>query len=101
MSRDFESDKLFEKLQRETNIANQRMYGQTPEAQINVQIYPDKSVAPAKFIPNASIPGTYRAHPTTIRAMRPEIFTGSNNDLFTDLEYNIRCESCSEIYDLQ
>lgn len=101
MSKNFESQKLYERLQSATNAANMKMYGSEAESEIQVQIFPDKSVAPAKFIANKSIPGTYRAHPVTIRAMRPEIFTGSHNDLFTDLEYNIKCQGCSEVYDLQ
>lgn len=101
MTREFESEKLYQKLQSATNAVDQKMFGPKAEAEIRVQIYPDKSVAPAKFIPNASLPGTYRAHPVTIRAMRPEIFTGAHNELFTDLEYNIKCDSCFETYDLQ
>ncbi|EQC43680.1 hypothetical protein [Bacteriovorax sp. Seq25_V] len=101
MSKDFESQQQYERLMAAKNAVEQRMYNSQAEAEIQVQIFPDKSVSPAKFVPNKSIPGTYRAHPTTIRAMRPEIFTGAHNELFADLEYVIECESCHSEYDLQ
>lgn len=101
MSRDFESEKLYQKLQAATNAVDGKMFGKQAEVEIQVQIFPDPSAPPAKFIPNKSVPGTFRAHPVTIRAMRPEIFTGAHNELFTDLEYNIKCDSCFEVFDLQ
>lgn len=100
-NKDFDPQSQYNRLQQATNVANQQMYGPKPEAEIKVQIFPDKSVAPAMFIPNQSIPGTYRAHPVTIRAMRPDIFAGANNELFDDLEYNLECSGCHKIIDLQ
>ena len=100
--KDFENlDKLYNRLHSATNIANRPMFGSEPEAEIKVQVYPDKSVSPAKFIENKTIPGTYRAHPTTIAAMRPDIFAGANDEPFIDLELKIRCEGCNEVLDVQ
>ncbi len=101
MSRDFESEALYQKLMAAQNSIEERMFSPNAEKEIQVQIFPDNSVSPAKFIPNKSIPGTFRAHPVTIRAMRPEIFTGAHNELFADLEYMIECDSCHTGYDLQ
>ncbi|EQC48401.1 hypothetical protein, partial [Bacteriovorax sp. DB6_IX] len=78
----FDTQKQYEKLQSATNAAEQRMFAPEPEQEIKVQIFPDKSVSPAKFIPNQTMPGTFRAHPVTIRAMRADIFAGANNELF-------------------
>ena len=97
----FDPNSQFEKLQTATNAAEQRMFAPEPEAEIKVQIFPDKSVSPAKFIPNQTMPGTFRAHPVTICAMRQDLFAGANDELFVDLEYNIKCESCKNIVDVQ
>jgi len=97
----FDSQNQYEKLQSATNAAEQQMYSARPEAEVKVQIFPDKSVTPAKFIPNQTMPGTFRAHPVTIRAMRQDLFAGANDELFVDLEYNIKCEGCKTIIDVQ
>jgi hypothetical protein len=99
--KNFETQAQFERLQNAKNAVEERMFAPTPEAEIKVQIFPDKSVSPAKFIPNKTMPGTYRAHPVTIRAMRQDLFAGANNELFADLEYNIKCDSCKSIIDVQ
>ncbi len=97
----FDAQTQFETLKNAKNAVEERMYTPTPEAEIKVQILPDKSVSPAKFIANKTMPGTFRAHPVTIRAMRQDLFAGANNELFADLEYNIHCRGCKTVIDVQ
>ena len=66
---------------------------------IKINIRPNKEIAPALFKPDPLIPGGHIAHPTTIRAMRKEIFcTGFDVDLNEKL---IICHSCKQELDLQ
>lgn len=100
--KDFDNlDKLYNKLQSATNAGGRPMFGAQAEQEVQVQIFPDKSVSPAKFVPNQTLPGTYRAHPTTIAAMRRDIFAGANNEPFIDLELKIECEGCGQELDVQ
>lgn len=99
--KDFNPNLQLEALKSEKNLANQRMYNTSRVSEVKVQIYPDKSVSPAKFILNKTIPGTYRAHPDTIRAMREDLFANINNDTFEELEYLYDCTSCKNRIDLQ
>jgi hypothetical protein len=99
--KDFDPNNSHQRMQEATNAAGRKMFGSTPETEIKVQIFPDKSVSPGKFVANKTLPGTYRAHPTTIAAMRTDLFAGANNEPFVDLELNIKCEGCGEIIDVQ
>ena len=99
--KDFNPEEAYKRMQSATNAGGRSMYGPTPEMEVKVQIFPDKSVAPAMFIPNKTAPGTYRAHPVTIAAMRKDLFAGTNDEPFADLELNIKCEGCSNIIDAQ
>lgn len=68
--------------------------------EVKVQIRPDKAVSPGKFLNDPIIPGGFKAHPTTIRAMRKDIFVGTT-EVFDDLEFLINCASCKTELDLQ
>ncbi len=89
----------YKKLQTYTNAANLPLFENDYHETHHVNIVPDKSIAPAKFIPDPLIPNKFRAHPTTIRAMRKELFMGGED--FVDLEHIITCASCKQELDLQ
>ncbi|WP_419168407.1 hypothetical protein [Halobacteriovorax sp.] len=101
MNRKFDANENFELLKNERNIAGRAMYEKRPSQEVKVQIYPDKSVSPAKFIPNQSMPGTFRAHPTTIAAMRSDLFANMYDEAFEELSAIITCSSCKTQVDQQ
>jgi hypothetical protein len=102
MSKDkkFDPQNLYEKLMRSTNAAELPHFQRGPSDEIKVDITPDKSVSPAMFIPDLLRPGCYKAHPTTIAAMRKDIFIGGS-EMFEDLEVLYKCEGCGKEIDLQ
>ena len=89
----------FEKLRTYKNAANQPLFHEDYHETYNVNIKPDSTVAPAKFIPDPLRPNEFRAHPVTIRAMRKELFMGGQD--FVDLETLYVCASCKHEIDLQ
>lgn len=99
MSDKFDPQKSYEKLMGATNSVGGQHFIDDPE-DIKVQIRPDKNISPGKFVMDPIIPGGYKAHPTTIRAMRKDIFVGSS-ELFSDLELLIQCASCKTEIDVQ
>ncbi|OUR99926.1 hypothetical protein A9Q84_02530 [Halobacteriovorax marinus] len=99
MSNKFDPQNSYEKLMSATNAGGGNHFIDSPE-EIKVQIRPDKSVSPGKFLNDPIIPGGFKAHPTTIRAMRKDIFVGST-EVFADLEFLIHCESCKSELDVQ
>jgi len=64
-----------------------------------VHIRPDKTVSPGLFRPDPLLPGVHRAHPTTIRALKKDIFYADEE--FLDLEIKYQCASCQTHLDLQ
>ncbi|WP_040314487.1 hypothetical protein [Bacteriovorax sp. BAL6_X] len=101
MDRKFSANDNFELLKNERNIANRQMYQMQPSQEVQVQIFPDKSVTPAKFIPNTTMPGTFRAHPTTIAAMRSDLFANMYDETFEELSAIITCSGCKTEVDKQ
>lgn len=99
MSNRFDPQKSYEKLMQATNSVGKQHFIDEHE-EVKVQIRADKGVAPGKFLMDPIIPGGYKAHPITIRAMRRDIFVGSS-ELFSDLEQIIECVSCKTELDLQ
>lgn len=87
------------KLKTYGNAANLPLFETDYHETHKVNIIPDKSVAPAMFIPDKLDPKKFRAHPTTIRAMRKDLFMGGED--FVDLECLITCASCKTELDLQ
>lgn len=77
------------------------MYVADPVQEVKVQIFPDKSVTPAKFIPNQTMPGTFRAHPLTIAAMRHDLFANMYDEAFAELSDIITCSDCKNEVDKQ
>jgi len=96
---DFDPNSMEEKLKRAENAAGMAQFSPDYE-EIKVQISPDKSINPGKFKPDFLKPGHYKAHPTTIKAMRKNLFS-AGSDEFLDLEKTYICESCKTTLDLQ
>ncbi len=93
-------DKAYQKLMKATNMTGQQMFAREPIQEIKVQIRPHKEVPLGKFKTDPLIPGGYIAHPTTIRAMRKDLFI-AGSDEFLDLEDKVTCHSCSQEIDRQ
>ncbi len=96
----FDPNNLYRALLEATNATGQAHFASQPEEVHNVQIRPDKSINPGNFKPDPFIPGGYKAHPVTIRAMRPDIFIGGD-EMFEDLEVLYKCIKCQKELDLQ
>lgn len=88
-----------EKLKSYSNAANLPLFNTDYHERHDVQILPDTTIAPAKFIPDLLRPNVFKAHPITIRAMRKELFMGGVD--FVDLECIRICDSCRHEIDLQ
>lgn len=88
-----------EKLKSYSNAANLPLFNTDYHEKYDVNIKPDTTIAPAKFIPDPLLPNVFRAHPITIRAMRKELFMGGVD--FVDLECLRICDSCKHEIDLQ
>ena len=88
-----------EKLKTYSNAANTPLFNTDYHEKYDVNIKPDTSIAPAKFIPDPLRPNVFRAHPITIKAMRKELFMGGVD--FVDLECLRICGSCKHEIDLQ
>ena len=97
----FNPNNQFNTLKNERNAAGKSMYYMDGHQEVKVQIYPDESVTPSKFVANKTLPGTYRAHPITIRAMRKDLFANMYSETFEELQQFHQCESCKETIDLQ
>lgn len=82
-----------------TNAAGSPLVGYRPEER-KVPIRPDKTVSLSKFLPDPLIPGGFKAHPQTIKAMRKDLFV-LGEEGFEDLEVLIDCASCHHTVDAQ
>lgn len=81
------------------NAANRPLLSREQE-EFEIPIRPDTSVTPAKFLPDPLIPGGFKAHPITIRAMRKDLFIAGEEGV-EDIELLYVCESCQKQLDLQ
>jgi len=89
---------LYKKLMSATWGGQAPYFSNTPD-ETKVNLRPNKEVPKGLFKPDPLLPGGWIAHPSTIRAVRKEIFIGGEE--FIDLEQKYECESCSKILDLQ
>jgi len=94
----FSPEKLFEQIQPLKNAANRPLVDLSSPQEIKINIRPDTKVPPAKFLPDPLLPGGWKAHPTTILAMRKDIFVVG--DGLDDLETLYEC-TCGQKIDLQ
>ena len=96
----FTPEKLYTKLQQVANAAGKKHFDSTPCQSISLSLRPDKKVPRAKFSPDPLRPGGHLAHPTTLRALRKDIFA-AGDELFEDLEDIVQCVGCSRQLDRQ
>jgi len=94
----FDPHSQFKKLNSYTNAFDTPLFEKDYHETYKVQILPDSTVARGKFLPTLEL-NVYKAHPVTIRAMRPELFMGADD--FVDLECLHICASCKTEIDLQ
>lgn len=94
------TDEFYRKLMQATNATGHAHFQDQPDQEFKVNIRPDESISPGMFKPDPLQPGQYKAHPTTIRALRKDIFVGGSDE-FIDLEKPYICESCKTNLDLQ
>ena len=85
---------------KETNLSSQPYFSPHPSHQITLEIKPDESVTPGRFLPHPLVPNLHRAHPLTIRALRKDIFVQGEEE-FSILATDYKCHSCNEAMDLQ
>ncbi len=64
-----------------------------------VQILPDKSISPGMFKPNPSKQSQYFAHPTTIKALKKNIFLAGNDWEGSGILTEITCSGCKRKLD--
>lgn len=83
-----------------TNAAGHAHFNKQVSEEIKVNIRPDTAITPGKFKPDPLMPGHFKAHPTTIRAMRKDLFVGGEDD-HIDLEKTYNCQSCHKELDIQ
>ena len=92
--------KKLKKLKSATNAAGLSHFNLERYQETKVQLIPDPSISLGKFKASILVEGAYMAHPTTIRAMKKDIFA-AGNELFEDLEDIIECSSCRQQIDRQ
>lgn len=87
-------------LEKAKNIANRPHFDLNNWETSQVQIIPDTLVSPGKFKQDTKKNNVYYAHPTTIKAMKKNIFVAGQQP-FEDLEIMHICESCKTELDIQ
>ncbi|MCR9203227.1 MAG: hypothetical protein NXH75_01530 [Halobacteriovoraceae bacterium] len=95
-----ETEEFYRKLMQATNAVGAPHFGKQEEERVRVNIRPDKSISPGMFKPDPLNLGHFKAHPTTIEAMRKDIFVGGSDE-FVDLEQSYICEGCKRDLDVQ
>lgn len=75
-----------------------QVFNTSPET-AQVAIRPDKKISLGMFKPHPFLQETYLAHPTTIRAMKKNLFMAGND--FEELEDLCTCTSCRQNIDRQ
>jgi hypothetical protein len=95
----FTPEEMAIKLSKVLDATNRPLFGREPDKKEKVEILPDKTVTPGKFLPHHLLPGAFKAHPQTIAAVRKDIFLGGEG--FEDLEEMIECSGCHESIDKQ
>ncbi len=90
---------IIDQLKNERNAAGAPHLNLEAPEQLSIAIRPDKSISAGMFKSDPLIPGGYKAHPVTIRAMKKDIFTaGEDIDL---LAQPFVCLSCHKNLDMQ
>jgi hypothetical protein len=98
MSNRFDEDAVKAKIASLTNAANLALCDQHTQ-DFQVRLLPDNSLAPARFKKILDYPPTYLAHPVTIRAVRPDLFTAG--ECLEDFAIVHCCFGCKQEIDIQ
>ena len=81
-----ETENFYKKLISATNAASLPHFNEKKSEEYSVPIRPDAKINLGMFKPDLARPGGYRAHPTTIAAMRKDLFlAGSDAVSYTHL----------------
>ena len=64
-----------------------------------IELRPDPTIKRGLFKRHLLVDTLWLAHPSTIKAVRKDIFMGGEE--FEELEILIQCQSCKEILDIQ
>lgn len=94
-----DNDDKLEKLKKESWYGEKPYFNTGAREDFSVSIRPDKKISLGNFKPDPLIPGGYLAHPTTIRAMKKDIFVAGEN--VNELMEPYTCESCKMDLDRQ
>ncbi len=94
------TEEFYRKLMQATSATGHAHFQKEPDQDFKVNIRPDTSVSPGMFKADPLQPGGYKAHPTTIAALRKDIFVGGSDE-FIDLEKPYTCTGCQKELDLQ
>ncbi len=97
----FDPVSLEEKIRSYTNSCGQPLYDLSDKTHndVKIQLMPDHTLRPATFVPSKISPHIIYAHPTTIYAVRKDLFY--LDEEFLDLQSLGKCQSCGETQDLQ
>ncbi|MBD66562.1 MAG: hypothetical protein CME62_15225 [Halobacteriovoraceae bacterium] len=101
----FETDKeevvrdTLKKIERMKNAAGKTLFRQDLQEEIQLQIKVDNSLPHGRFYPSEVYPGQWRATEQTFKAMKKNIF--ALGDDIDELKHEYKCESCSEVLDIQ
>ncbi len=99
MNNKFDPNNIYRQAGDVQNAAGRQMFNTDQYQEVDVNIRPNKDVSPGKFKTDPLLPGGYIAHPTTIAAMRKDLFM--MGDDFIDLELKYTCQKCKNELDLQ
>ena len=84
---------------KKTLLEDQHKVFQDQSQNFQVSIRPDFSVSRGKFKVDPLNPGVYFAHPSTIKAMKKDVFV-TDPDL-KDYSLEVKCHGCRREVDLQ
>ena len=94
-----ENDYFYQKILNATYEQQKKVFSPRPEQVEKINLRADKSMTPALFKPDPLMPDSWLAHPSTIKAVRKEIFLGGND--LSECEISYECQSCHHTLDVQ
>ncbi len=94
-----DADDKIKQLKQASWYKEKAFYDLNARQDFSVQILPDKTIGHGMFRQHTQNPNTYMAHPTTIKALKKDIFLAGSS--FEEFEEIIQCESCKKELDKQ
>lgn len=95
-----QANEWLEKISSLQNAAGKSLLHLDGREDISIPLRADRSVTPGMFRPDPLIPGGHLAHPTTLAALKKDIFA-VGDELFSDLEQIVDCDGCKRKIDTQ